>query len=367
MSQEILTMLRDRAAFKPKPPEYELALAHVQLGEVGFNDAIEERVLHIMRASEGSFALIVAPAGCGKSSLLAWSASEVSGRERDRKVVPIHVPVSHHSAPIEPDSIVRGVAEGIAIRLGPQLRRRDREAIEKALAITIAARRNPPRLRAGISAPLLHGLTAEVAAELGGDLTTVVRQGGWQGGAHAGLVSLGRIAHARHARLVVIIDDTDIWSAGDDGMASSASAFFASMRSLIDCSEVTMLVAVQSHWADAAAEGDTPTTTTARLQFRELAERASRVLHIPDPRDDIQARRLVEAILEKRMEITLDPPAPEGGWRPLAFTSQAVALLAQRCVERNLRQALTDLRDTFDHHDVLPAQIDAEHIAEAIA
>ena len=49
------------------------------------------------------------------------------------------------------------------------------------------------------------------------------------------------------------------------------------------------------------------------------------------------------------------------------FAHEAVELLARRCLERSLRQALTDVRDTFDHHEALPARITRDHIAEAIA
>ena len=78
MSEELLTSLRDKAAFKPKPPDYELAHAHVPLGEVGLPDPIEDRVIAAMRSEDENSVLIVAPPGCGKSSLLAWSAAQAS-------------------------------------------------------------------------------------------------------------------------------------------------------------------------------------------------------------------------------------------------------------------------------------------------
>jgi len=340
MSREILTTLRDRAAFKPKPPEYELALAHVPLGEIGFVDAIEDRVLRLMRAEDEGFALIMAPPGGGKSSLLAWSAGEVSGDDESPRIVPLYVPVGHHTVGIDPGLIVRGVAEGIAFRLAPHLKRRDRESIEKTLAITITTSRQPARLRAGLSAPPLHGLSANVALELGGDLTTLVKQGGWQGGPHAGLVRLADLARARGARLVVILEDTDIWSAGDENMARRASAFFVAVRSLLGCPDVTLLIAVQNHWAshDSPA-GATKHTATARLQFRELADRVGRVLRVPEPRGHAQAHSLVRAVLVRRMKITFDPPAPEGGrcdlssrTRPLSCSR--VAVLSVACAKR---------------------------------
>jgi hypothetical protein len=214
----------------------------------------------------------------------------------------------------------------------------------------------------------LHGLSADVAAELGGDLTTLIKQGGWQGGSHAGLVALADLARAKAARLVVIIEDTDIWSAGDENMARRARDFFIAVRSLIACPDVTMLAAVQSHWGTLETRpGAAKNTAAARIQFRELTERAGRVLRVPVPVGSDQAHTLVRAVLERRIRITLDTPAPEGSWCDVLFTPDAVELLARRCLDRSIRQALTDVRDTFDHHDALPPRISREHIAEAIA
>lgn len=369
MSAEILAALRERTAFKPKPPDYELALAHVPLGEVGLSNPIEQRVLSAMRAEDESFILIVGPPGEGKSSLLAWAAGKAARAGGPTRVLPIYVPVGHHTATINADLLVRGVAEGIAVRLGPMLKKRDREALERALAITISTVRKPLKLRAGLTVPLLHGFGAELAAEVGGDLATLVKHGGWQGGPHSGLVALSDLTRAHGGHMVVIVEDTDIWSAGDENMARRASAFFAAVRSLLGAPDVTMLAAVQSHWGQLQPSGSNRAkhAAAAQLQFRELRDRAARVLHVPAPASHEQARALLRAVLERRMHITLEEPAPAGGWCDVVFSGDAVELLARRCLERSLRQALADVRDTFDHHDALPAQITREHVVEAMA
>jgi hypothetical protein len=148
MSVAILTVLRERTAFKPKPPDYELALAHVPLGEVGLSNPIEQRVLTAMCTEDESFILIVGPPGEGKSSLLAWAAGRATEAGGPTRVLPIYVPVGHHTAMIDTGLLVRGVAEGIAIRLGPTLKKRDRETLERALAITITTARQPLKLAA---------------------------------------------------------------------------------------------------------------------------------------------------------------------------------------------------------------------------
>jgi predicted NACHT family NTPase len=124
VSTEILEALRDRAAFKPKPPDYELAYAHVPLGDVGLPDPIEDRVLAAMRSEDENSVLILAPPGAGKSSLLAWAAARASERPDTPHVLPVYVPVGHHTASIDTALLVRGVAEGIAGRLEPSLNKR---------------------------------------------------------------------------------------------------------------------------------------------------------------------------------------------------------------------------------------------------
>jgi hypothetical protein len=368
VSEEILTSLRDKAAFKPKPPDYELAHAHVPLGDVGLPDPIEDRVIAAMRSEDENSVLIVAPPGCGKSSLLAWSAAEASSLPDTPHVLPIYVPVGHHATPIDTAVIVRGVAEGIAIKLASNLKKREREDLERALAITITTARQPTRLRAGLSLPPLHGLAVQLAADLGGDFTTLVKAGGWQGGAHAGLAALADLARAKDARLVVVMDDTDIWSAGDENMARRAAEFFAAVRSLLDCPEVTLLAAVQSHWASTdALPAGAEQTAAARVQFSELRERAGRVLTVPAPASHDHARALVRAVLDRRIDITLEPPVPEDGWIDAAFSSGAIDVLAERCLQRSVRQCLTDVRDAFDHHAGLPPRIERDHIIEAMS
>jgi hypothetical protein len=264
VTEQILATLRERTAFKPKPPDYELALAHVPLGDVGLSNPIEERVLAAMRTEDESFVLVLAPPGGGKSSLLAWAAWQAVTSEALPRILPVYVPVGHHTATIDPSLIVRGVAEDLAVRLAPTLKKQQRETLERALSITFTTARQPSRLRVGLSAPPQQAVAAS-------------------------------------------------------------------------------------------------------LQFRELRDRAARVLNVPSPGSHEQARALVRGVLEQRIRIVLDEPAPHGGWCDVVFSSDAIELLARRCLERTLRQALADVRDTFDHHEVLPAQITRDHLIEAIS
>lgn len=364
MNADLLKDLRERTAFKPKPPNYELALAHVPLGEAGLKDPVEQRLLDAMVSEDESSVLVVAPPGGGKSSLLAWSAAEVAA-DKERRVVPVYVPVGHHAVRIDASLVVRGVAEGLAQRLASDLKSRERDMLAKSLAISVTTSKRPARLRAGLKLPPLHGLTADVAIELGHDLTVLAQAGGWQGGPHSGLTALADLTRAYEGHLVVIVEDTDIWSAGDPDMAGRAGAFFSAMRSLVACPDVTTLVAVQSHWGEPDSLASSQ-SRNAGAAYRELRSRASRVLVIPTPASEQQAHGLVCSVLDRRIQITVGGRAPSSGWSSAVFSEDALELLAKRCLKGTVRQVLTDVRDTFDHHETLPDLITRDDIIEAM-
>ena len=212
--------------------------------------------------------------------------------------------------------------------------------------------------------PHVPTIRAHVAIDLGGDLTKLVTDAGWGGNPINGLLALRDLAAARGVRLVVIFDDTDTWAEGDESLAFRARDFFVAVRSLADVPEVTTFLAVQDHWAGNSG-GVEPNTGAARTQYRELAERAARLLHVPVPTDTVQARSLIAAIIDRRAELTLDE-VREGGWTPVLFDEDAIALLAERAMEHSVRQALADIRDAFDHTLEVPDRITRDYLAAAM-
>jgi hypothetical protein len=127
MSQAILTLLREHTAFKPKPPDYELAMAHVPPGDVGLPNPIDQRVHDAMCSDDESFIVILAPPGWGKTSLLSATAWTAGTRIEKPRVLPLRIAVGHHTAPLNPELLVRAVAEELAGQLAPLLDKRDRE------------------------------------------------------------------------------------------------------------------------------------------------------------------------------------------------------------------------------------------------
>jgi hypothetical protein len=59
----MLTLLRDRAALTPKPPDDELAHAHVPPADVGLPDPIEDWVVAAMRSEDDRALSVYVPVG----------------------------------------------------------------------------------------------------------------------------------------------------------------------------------------------------------------------------------------------------------------------------------------------------------------
>jgi hypothetical protein len=366
MNREILEKLRDATAFKPKPPDFELAIAHVHAADVGIPHAIDARVLNAMITDDEAFTIVIGPPGSGKSSLLAATASDAARREGLPVALPLKVPVAHHTHSLTADLLVKGIAHTLAYELRGHLTATDRKKLEKALATRITTSRQSGGLSGSVSAGL-PGLKAVIGAAIGKDLATLTSNADWQaGGPVQTLLTLRDLAAAYNTRLVVIFDDTDVWSVGDQEMATRAGSFFSALRFLLQCPEVSILVAVQTHWTETGTTAEAA-TRTARREYRELSERVGARLHVPLPQSNTQARKLMAAVIDRRVEIALPSETrPQGGWSETLFTAEALDLLASRCFTKTIRLAIGDIRDAFDHLDEMPDQINREHLLEVI-
>ncbi len=367
MSSEILKRLHAARAFKPTPPDYELAIAHVPLAEVGIPHPIEGQVLHAMTSEDEAFVIVLGPPGSGKSSILTSAALSAASPDAPPHPLPLLVPVAHFEGNITPDLLVKAVTQGVARALRGHLKPSQVKKLDQALAITVTSYRQPGGLTGSITAGHPGVLSATVGGAFGKDLVASTTDPSWQGGSPKDrLLSLRDLADAHKARLVVIFHDTDIWSVADSEMASRARSFFSALRTLLDCPEITFIVAVQSQWSEdpAAVSG---VSAAAREEYRELAERAGIRLDIAQPQSDKQALDLMTAIIDRRAQLVLDDLAvPDGGWAAVLFTPAALTLLAHRCRTRSVRRAITDIRDAFERVEVMPEQIDREHLLEVL-
>jgi hypothetical protein len=360
VSATLLTGLRENLAFKPAPPPYELALAHVRLDNLGFDRAVEERLLSFMRGEDEGLLLLTGPPGCGKSSLLEWACWQLA---EETGGLPVTCSVAGRGT-VSAEAIVKAIADGVATRLAATLGNRERKSLENALATTLTTQRAPAKLTASITVPPLHGVTAQVAGEFAKEMTTVVRAGGWRNGPAAGLTSLTDLARDHKLRLVVVIGDTDLWSAGDEAAARNATRFFNALRSLNSAPDAKLILAVQDHWAT----GDkTAAARNAASEFNALAGLAARRLRVPTATSKAHAHRLICAIIDRRVEISTAAPCPAGKrWCEVLFSADALALLGEHCRKGSPRTSLAVIRDALDRQPQPPAQLDREDLLEAL-
>ena len=368
MSSQILQALWDVHAFKSKPPEHELARAHVAVADVGIPRAIDERVITAMAGPADGLTLVVGPPGSGKSSLFAAAiATVVSDLERRPLVMPLKVPVAHYRELVNAELLVKGITQSLAYAIGPELSDNERCQLEQSLATTIASAHSTPSVTVGVSGGPAF-LRGNVGAEFGRDLVTVTARPEWQAaGPVPALGELQRLAGAHGLDVVVIFDDTDIWSAGDAEMAHRARSFFSALRVLQDCPDVSILVAVQSHWT-LSSDSVASATAHARREYQELAERVDSTLTVPRPQTKNQAEALMVAIIDRRVELALpaEPKIPDAGWARTLFTPDALDLLANRCMNTSIRRAIGDIRDALDHVEEMPDRVTADLLLTVI-
>jgi hypothetical protein len=367
MSREILQRLYQAVAFKPTPPDYELAIAHVRVEEVGIPRPIDDQVLHAMTSDDEAFVIVVGPPGSGKSSILTAAALNAGSPDTPPHPMPLIVPVAHYDGTITPDLLVRAITQGLARALGGHLKPKEIKKLDRALATSIARSRQSGGLTGSISGGHPGVLTGTIGGAFGKDLVTYTTDPSWENGTPKNrLLGLRDLAAGHQARLVVIFHDTDIWSVGDDDMAARARSFFSALRVLLDCPEITFIVAVQTLWTE-DPQAVTGKAAAARKEYRELAERAGVQLDVPKPLSDKQALDLVTAIINRRVENALDDlDAPKGGWAPVLFSPAALLLLAHRCRSRSVRLAITDIRNALERLEEMPDQIQREHLLDAI-
>lgn len=368
MSTEILTQLRDRLAFKPKPSEHELARTHVRLDDVGIPNAIDDQVLLAMTRDQGALTVVVGAPGSGKSSLIAAASEKaISNLEARPILIPLKVPIAHHLEPLGTALLVKGITQSLATVLAPELSDTDRMKLERQLATTLTVTQQAPSITAGATGGFPF-LKADAAVAFAGDLVTITGRPEWMSaGPVDALAAITDVAAAVDVSLTVVLDDTDLWSVADPEMADRARNFFSALRTLQGCPDIRLIVSVQTHWTE-TPEGSPTHTAAARREYQELAERADSRLIVPLASSDAQARSLIEAIIERRVEIALpSTPAPASGWTSELFTETALDLLAARCLQGNIRRVIADIRDAFEHVEIMPEKLDRSHLLDVIA
>jgi hypothetical protein len=355
VSASALQALYDNKAFKSAPSLWELAQTHVDFASVGFASPPEPRLLSGLGVAEG-VSLLSGPFGSGKSSVLAHIALALAGTlspERpDLTFLPIFVPVVAVREKLDIERFGQGAIREVLLAIGSALSKEYRDKLEQGKAKRVLRQATGAVFNARLAAKLFDS-GADVGFRLAGDVATIVDEQSLD--SSGGIKTLGDIARANGRELVLFVEDTDAWAFEEGEGRERARAFFGGVgRRLTSDVDVAVAIAAQTHWFK-----DDPLAEVQRL-----AERAMTIAEVPKPSSLQQARTLVEAILDRRIEISLEGTPPRA---TDLFSAEVLDALGHEVFETgSVRVPLTKVRDVLDHADVLPEMIEMDHLLESL-
>jgi len=118
-------------------------------------------------------------------------------------------------------------------------------------------------------------------------------------------------------------------------------------------------IAVQNAWLEGPEVLD---------EVIAICERAVTVAAVPRPESEPHARRMVEQIIDRRIDLNIDEGAL--GRYPAAalFSSEALDVLGHVLFkEGNVRAPLSKIRDVLDRHaEALPDKISEQHVLDVL-
>lgn len=356
MSQTPLMALYENKAFKPAPSLWELALTHVDLATVGFPATPESRMLSGLVTAEG-VSLLRGPSGSGKSSVLAHVAKTLAGQptpdRADLAFMPIFVPTVPDRERLDIEVFGQGAIREVLLAIGNTLPREYRDKLMQGKASRVMRQVTGAVFNTKVAGKLF-GSGAEVGLRLAGDVTTLVDERGLD--SSGGVKTLGDILRANGHELLILVEDTDAWALDDDIGQERARAFFGGVaRPLASDVDVAVAIAAQAHWFE-----DTPLPELA-----QLAERAVTIADMPRPQSEHQARALIEAVLDRRIQVSLG--ADLGTSASGLFSTEVLDALGHDVFATgSVRRPLTKVRDLLDRADVLPPVVGMEHLLESL-
>jgi hypothetical protein len=346
----LLEQLARTGAFRPALRLDELAAVHIPFRELGF-DAQPERMIADGIAQHTGITLLVGERGNGKSSLLAHVADRLAGTssEDGRRYLPLFVPVATRGEDATNLETFGRMAIGSLLAGFDDLSEEQEQAFRAVTAEAISREAPSRSFNASVSAKVFGaGVEGGVASK--GEVITVVTSGAAPDD-FGGLATLAHTLRGRDRELVVVIEDTDGWTLqdGDEGR-TLAREFFGRVLAPLATADLSVVVAVQTHWTELEA-------------FAALNERAAKRVTLPTFDDEERAEATVRRVIGGRMEWKL------GGARSAAdaVTDDAVAALAEHLRRTgSIRGALTLVRDTLDQlQTAFPDRIGTEHLAES--
>lgn len=347
----LLEQLAREGAFRPALRLDELAAVHIPFRELGF-DAQPERMIAEGIAQHTGITLLVGERGNGKSSVLAYVADRLAGTasEDGRRYLPLFVPVATRGEDAAKLETFGAMAIGSLLAGFEDLSDEQEQAFRAVTAEAISREAPSRTFNASVAAKVFGaGIEGGVASK--GEVITVVTSGTAPDD-FGGLTTLAHTLRGRDRELVLIVEDTDGWTLqdGDEGR-TLARAFFGRVLAPLATADVSVVIAVQTHW------------TTEVDEFAAVNERAVKRVTLPTFDDVERAEATVRRVIGGRIEWKL------GGARNAAevVTDAAVTALAEHLRQTgSIRSVLTLIRDVVDKLETnFPDRIGTEHLAES--
>ena len=348
----LLELLARAGAFRPALRLDELAAVHIPFREFGL-EGEPERMIAEGVAQHTGLTLVVGERGNGKSSALAYVADRLAGArgEDGRRYLPLFVPVASRGEGAADVRVFGAMAIGNVLASFDDLTDAQENAFREATAEAIT-REAPSRTFNAHVAAKVFGAGVEGGVESKGEVIMVTTRGAAPDEL-GGIATLAHTLRGRDRELVLIVEDTDGWTLqdGDDGR-TLARRFFGSVLAPLATADVSVVVAVQTHW------------TTEVPEFSALNERAVKRVTLPRFDDPERAEVTVRRVLGGRIEWALGGPRNAAD----AFTDAAIVTLAETLQRSgSIRTVLTLARDALDQlAPDYPARIDTEHLVESV-
>lgn len=245
MSAGDLELLAQEKAFEPSQRFAELPADHVPHTELGGHD-VEAQVLEMVTYEEPRVAVVWAPPGAGKSSVLA-----TVGERLPANFLLLPIPVWGL-----PDETVRSASEfgrhmlaQIGALLGSHLQADQRKRIARGTVLKRVRQSGGIGASATLGLPI-DGLNAQIALDLRTATNSIEEQVG-VGAVYGGLESLRGIFEYQGIEPVFVIDDTDHWAGrGHEGLAIARAFFGNVLRPYAKNLELRLLLAVHDHYRE---------------------------------------------------------------------------------------------------------------------
>jgi hypothetical protein len=240
-----LKLLADEKAFEPTQRFAELPADHVPREELGGYD-IEAQVLETVTYEEPRVAVVWAPPGAGKSSVIATVGERLPPRFL---LLPIPVWGLPDGTVTSASEFGRHILAQVNVLLSSHLQAHQRKKLGRALVTKRTRQSGGMGGSAALGLPI-KGLETKIALELHTATQSIEEQVG-VGNIYGGVESLRGIFEYQEIEPVFVIDDTDHWAGrGEEGIKIARAFFSNVLRPYAKNLDLRLLLAVHDHYRE---------------------------------------------------------------------------------------------------------------------